>query len=264
MEFTGSRVAFHLFGIPVYWYAILIVTGMVIGVWLCTKEAQRRGYSEELIQDLALWVLPAAIIGARIYYVIFEWERYADDLIKIFDIRGGGMAIHGGIIGALIAGYFFCRKRKVSMIELMDIAFPALALAQGIGRWGNFINNEAHGGPTDLPWAIIVNGQKVHPTFLYESIGDILIFLFLWFYLRKRQRYDGQLSMWYFILYGILRFFVEGLRTDSLYWGPIRMAQAVSLVGIAIGIVGLFYFKKRGKLSKGAQKANAKAGEETE
>lgn len=238
-QYTGTGVAFSLFGIDVRWYAVFIVSGMILSVFLASREAPSRGIKPDDIYDLALWIFPSAIVGARLWYVIFEWQRYAANPISALNIRGGGLAIQGGVMAALIAGWIFCKKRKISFARLADLAFPFLAMAQAIGRWGNFTNNEAYGGPTNLPWALIVHGQKVHPTFLYESLGDFAIFLFLWWYSRYKNEKDGQVSMLYLILYGILRFFVEGLRTDSLWWGPIRVAQLLSVIGILIGIAGL-------------------------
>lgn len=244
-QYTGNGVALALFGFEIRWYAVLIVTGMILAVYLSGREAKRRGLDPELIYDLSFWVLPAAIIGARIWYVIFEWQQYQGDILKIINIRGGGLAIQGGVMAAALAGYFFCRRRKVSMAKLADIIFPYVALAQSIGRWGNFTNNEAFGGPTDLPWALIIEGQKVHPTFLYESLGDFAIFLFLIWFTRKKLRVNGQVTALYLILYGVLRFFVEGLRTDSLYWGPIRVAQLLAILGAIAGIVALIVFRKK-------------------
>lgn len=237
MQFQGSRVAFHLFGIPVYWYAILIVTGMIIAIYGASKLYKSIGGDEELVFDMALWILPIAIIGARLYYVVFEWDQYAGDFMKIIDIRSGGLAIHGGVLAGIIVGYIFCKKRKVKFLPLSDVVMVFLPLAQAIGRWGNFINNEAHGGPTDLPWGVIIDGQKYHPTFLYESIGNVIIFIILLNFFKKKQTRFGQTSALYLIFYGVLRFFVEGLRTDSLWWGPIRVAQLVSVVFIIVGIL---------------------------
>lgn len=247
MSFTGSPVAFHVFGLEVRWYAILIVTGMLLAIHIASKEAKRVGLGEETVSDLALLILPAGIIGARLWYVIFEWHRYQDNPLSALDIRSGGLAIHGALLAAAAACYFFCRKRKLSFVKMADLLLPVVALAQAIGRWGNFTNNEAHGGPTDLPWGLWIAGEKVHPTFLYESIGDLCIFLFLWFYIRRHRSFDGQAASLYLILYGILRFFVEGLRTDSLYMGPIRVAQLVSLIGVVCGAVLYFAFRHRAK-----------------
>ncbi|MDY3051852.1 MAG: prolipoprotein diacylglyceryl transferase [Ndongobacter sp.] len=246
MSYQGDGVALSLFGLEIRWYAVFIVTGMILAIWLSSREAQRRGIDSENISDLALVMLPVAIVGARVWYVLFEWNnRYAQNPILIFDIRGGGLAIHGGIIASLIVGAVFCKKRKLPFFRMADIIFPYVALAQGIGRWGNFTNNEAFGGPTDLPWALIIDGQKVHPTFLYESIGDVLICLLLIWFTRKKLRVDGQVAMWYLIGYGILRFFVEGLRTDSLMLGGLRVAQLISCAGILAGIAGLVLLSRR-------------------
>ncbi len=245
MQYTGSPVAFKLFGLEVYWYAILIVTGMILAVNLSSKELERRNMDGDLIYDLAFYLLPFSIIGARLYYVVFEWDQFRGDFLKMINPRTGGLAIHGGIIFGVIAGLIFVKRRKVDFFKLSDVIMPFLSLAQAIGRWGNFINNEAYGGPTDLPWALIIDGQKVHPTFLYESIGDFLIFIFLLYYLRNKQKKDGQTTMLYLILYGILRFGVEGLRTDSLMIGGLRQAQLISLLGIIIGIIGLTIMSKK-------------------
>ncbi len=153
------------------------------------------------------------------------------------------MAIHGGVIGGVFAGYVFCRIKKLSFPKLVDITAPSLILGQAIGRWGNFINQEAHGGPTDLPWGIMVDGVKVHPTFLYESLWNLLVFLFLIWY-RKKSKVEGEIFLLYVILYSVARFFIEGLRTDSLMLGPFRVAQLISVLTIAVGGAVLFRRKK--------------------
>lgn len=247
MQYIGTGVAFSLFGIEVRWYGIFIVTGMILAMFLSAKEAKRRGLKEDDVFDLAFWAIPIAVIGARLWYVIFEWSSYQGDISKIINIREGGLAIQGGLMAAMITGWIFCKVRKLSFLEMADIVFPYVVMAQGIGRWGNFTNNEAFGTPTNLPWALIVNGQSVHPTFLYESIGDIAICLTLIWITRKKLKFNGQILMLYFVLYGILRFFVEGLRTDSLYYGNIRVAQLLAICGIIIGIAGLVYLSKKNK-----------------
>lgn len=253
LDFNIDRVAFSIFGIDVYWYALIIIAGILLGAKIAQKEFIRRGFSEDFIYDLLFVVLPFAIIGARAWYVVFEWDMYKDNPIEILNFRAGGLAIHGGILFALIALYFYAKKKDLPLIDLTDVMVPSLALGQAIGRWGNFVNGEAHGTPTDLPWAILVDGVRVHPTFLYESIGDFLIFLFLIYY-RKKKPSKGKQTAIYFMAYGVLRFFVEGLRTDSLMIGPIRMAQLTSVVYLIIGIIlfvkyknlnmGQFKFKK--------------------
>lgn len=246
MSFNIDPVAISIFGIDIYWYALIIVTGVLIGTHFAKKEFVRRGFEEDFIYDILFVILPSGIIGARIWYVIFMWDYYSQNLSQIINIRGGGLAIHGGIIFGALALYLYSKHKKVPFLDTVDVLTPSLALGQGIGRWGNFVNQEAHGGPTDLPWGIIIDGVKVHPTFLYESIGDILIFLILinW---RKNNPDKGKISASYFIGYGILRFFVEGLRTDSLYWGPLRTAQVISLVFI-IGGLALFYYSHQKNL----------------
>ncbi len=235
LNFNIDRVAFSIFGIDIYWYAILIITGVLIGAKFAQKEFVKRGFGEDFVYDMLFVILPIAIIGARTWYVIFEWDMYKNNPIQILNFRAGGLAIHGGILFAIIGLYLYAKKKEIPLIDLLDILAPSLAFGQAIGRWGNFVNGEAHGTPTNLPWAIIVDGVKVHPTFLYESIGDFLIFLFLINYRKKNPKKGIQTSI-YFIAYGILRFFVEGLRTDSLMVGPIRMAQLTSVIYLILGI----------------------------
>lgn len=236
MEFNINPVAFSIFGIDIYWYAIIIITGIIIAAQFAKKEFVRRGFDEDLIYDILFVILPVGIIGARFWYVLFEWDYYSANPSQILNFRAGGLAIHGGILFGLIALIIYQRFKQIPLIDLTDIIVPCLALAQGIGRWGNFANSEAHGGPTDLPWGIIIDGVKVHPTFLYESIGDVLIFIFLYNY-RKKNPAKGKQTAIYLMVYGVLRFLVEGLRTDSLYIGNFRTAQLVSIAYLIIGLV---------------------------
>ena len=171
LNFNIDRVAFSIFGIDIYWYAILIITGVLIGAKFAQKEFVKRGFGEDFVYDMLFVILPIAIIGARTWYVIFEWDMYKNNPIQILNFRAGGLAIHGGILFAIIGLYFYAKKKEIPLIDLLDILAPSLAFGQAIGRWGNFVNGEAHGTPTNLPWAIIVDGVKVHPTFLYESIA---------------------------------------------------------------------------------------------
>lgn len=229
-----NPVAFEIFNIEIRWYGILIASGVLIGTFIAMREARRKGIDEELLLDLLLFAVPAALLGARIYYVIFSWDLYRDNPIEALNFRGGGLAIHGAIIAAVIVAVVFSRKRKQNFWVFGDITAPSLILGQAIGRWGNYINGEAHGGPTDLPWGIMVNGVKVHPTFLYESIWNFFVFLFLLWYSRNKSKVDGEVFLLYLILYSVARLFIEGLRTDSLMWGPIRVAQLISIIGIII------------------------------
>lgn len=239
-----DRYAFEIFGFGIAWYGIIIASAMLIGTLILTKIAKRYGYEENDIIDLVLVVLPSAIVGARLYYVIFEWSYYSQHPNMILAVRQGGLAIHGGVIGGLIGGYIICKIKKINFFEIADFFSIPLILGQAMGRWGNFINQEAHGGPTDLPWGIMVDGVKVHPTFLYESLWDLGVFFVLLFTFKKRKYY-GSHFLNYMILYSIGRFFIEGLRTDSLMIGPLRTAQLISLIGIVIGLVGLFIMDKK-------------------
>lgn len=236
-------VAFTLFGLDVMWYGLLIGLGFVIAIIICYKRAPKHGIESEHILDFAIWLIPASVIGARAYYVIFSWENYAGDIGKILDIRSGGLAIHGGLIAGLIVGIFICRHYKINFLELADLVFPAVSLAQAIGRWGNFFNSEAHGGPTDLPWAIWADGQYVHPTFLYESIWCFALFVFL-IWLDKRRAFAGQIACLYGMLYSLERGFVEQLRTDSLMIGPFKQAQVLSLC-VFIACLALYVTLRR-------------------
>lgn len=231
-----DRVAFTLFGVDIMWYGILMATGMVLGVFIALREAKRLNIKEDDILNLAIIAIPCGLIGARAYYVIFNWSYYSGNIAEILNFRGGGLAIHGALIGGILAGFIYAKVKKLNFFKLADCVVIGIPLAQAIGRWGNYPNKEAHGGPTDLPWGIMVDGVKVHPTFLYESIWDLGVFIFLMVF-RKKQKYEGQILAYYLILYSIGRFFIEGLRTDSLMLGPLRMAQVISLVFIIIGVV---------------------------
>ncbi|SEO69050.1 phosphatidylglycerol:prolipoprotein diacylglycerol transferase [Amphibacillus marinus] len=245
--------------ITIYWYAVIIVTGVVIALWLATKESVRLGLPKELFTDLLMWALPIAIISARIYYVIFEWERYANrPFISLIAVWEGGIAIHGALIGSVITAYIFAKKRDIPFWKIADIAAPSIIIGQAIGRWGNFMNQEAHGGPVSdaayenfirfLPNFIenqmVIDGVLYHPTFLYESLWNLLVFAgLLWF--RRQNPLRGDVFIHYVIWYSVGRFFIEGIRTDSLYIiGALRTAQVVSIVAIIVGIALLIYHRK--------------------
>ena len=239
-----DRVAFTLFGVDIMWYGILMATGMVLGVFIALREAKRLNIKEDDILNLAIIAIPCGLIGARAYYVIFNWSYYSGNIAEILNFRGGGLAIHGALIGGILAGFIYAKVKKLNFFKLADCVVIGIPLAQAIGRWGNYLNKVAHGGPTDLPWGIMVDGVKVHPTFLYESIWDLGVFIFLMVF-RKKQKYEGQILAYYLILYSIGRFFIEGLRTDSLMLGPLRMAQVISLVFIIIGVVLNYVLAKK-------------------
>ena len=246
-----TPVAFTVFGIEVRWYGVLIALGMVLATLLTYKRAPRHGLEPDRVLDFILICIPVGIIGARLYYVVFNWSMYEGDFLKIINLRLGGLAIHGGLIFGIAAAVILCAVWKIRPLNVMDLAVPGVALAQAIGRWGNYFNSEAHGGPTDLPWAVMVNGQTYHPTFLYESIWCFLLFLFL-IYMDNHRRFEGQIFLLYGILYSVERFFVEALRTDSLMIGPFKQAQVLSLsviIVFTIAYVILYkYWKKKGVL----------------
>ncbi|KAB2329078.1 prolipoprotein diacylglyceryl transferase [Cytobacillus depressus] len=235
--------------ISIRWYGVIIGIGIALALVVVMREAERRGLQKDLFADLLLWAIPIAIISARIYYVIFQWGYYSQNPGEIVKIWEGGIAIHGALIGAVITTYVFAKKRGVSFWKLTDIAAPSIILGQAIGRWGNFMNQEAHGGEVSraflenlhLPEFIInqmyINGAYYHPTFLYESVWNIIGFVIL-ILLRKVNLRRGELFLTYVIWYSIGRFFVEGLRTDSLMLTEhLRMAQTISITLIVLAVV---------------------------
>jgi len=253
-----DRVFFQLGPISIYWYGVIIATGLFLGLYLATKEADRLGLKKDLIVDLIVFATPISILFARIYYVIFEWEMYqGGPWWKYIAVWEGGIAIHGALIGAVLTAIVYARIKKVSFWQLADIIAPSLILGQAIGRWGNFMNQEAHGGPMSeaayenfhqyLPDFIMnqmcIDGIMYYPTFLYESLWNILIFIIL-ILLRKYNPLRGNIFLSYVILYSIGRFFIEGLRTDSLYFGAIRQAQLFSVTLIVIAIVIMIVRRK--------------------
>nr|WP_208416408.1 prolipoprotein diacylglyceryl transferase [Thalassobacillus devorans] len=254
-----DRVFLQLGPLSIYWYGVIIAAGAYLGLWLAVRETERLGLKKDLMIDAVVIAIPVAIISARIYYVIFEWERYAGgSLLDIFAIWEGGIAIHGALIGSVITAIVYARVKKVSVWMLLDIAAPSILLGQAIGRWGNFMNQEAHGGPVSesfynnfmqyLPEFITnqmcIGGTMYHPTFLYESVWNILGFVLL-LVLRRYNPLRGEVFLSYVIWYSIGRFFVEGLRTDSLYLvGDIRTAQAISIVLVVASIAAIIYRRK--------------------
>ncbi len=238
-------VAFNLFGIDIMWYGVLIACAMGAAIIICCHRGPLHGISSDRVINFCLISIPVGVIGARLYFVIFNWSDYADDLSQIFMTRNGGLAIHGGLIFAFLTVAILCMIWKERPLNVLDMAIPTVALAQSIGRWGNFFNSEAHGGPTDLPWAITVDGVSVHPTFLYESIWCLLLFFFLIF-VDNRRKFEGQTFLLYCMLYSVERFFVEGLRTDSLMlFGVIRQAQLLSIVVLIGALIGYIYLNKK-------------------
>jgi phosphatidylglycerol---prolipoprotein diacylglyceryl transferase len=251
-------IAISLGPIQVHWYGLIIGVGIALALIIAMREGERRGLPKDIFADLMLWAIPIAIISARIYYVIFQWDFYSQNPGEIIKIWNGGIAIHGALIGSVITAYFFAKKRKISFWKLADIAAPSIILGQAIGRWGNFVNQEAHGREVSraflenmhLPDFIInqmyINGAYYHPTFLYESIWNIIGFIIL-ILLRKANLRRGELFLSYVIWYSIGRFFVEGLRTDSLMLTEnLRIAQTISIVLIIVALVLIFYRRAEG------------------
>ncbi len=254
-----NRVAFELGPFTVYWYGIIIGTGVLLGWILAQRESKKLGLGQDTLADLLLWAIPIAIISARIYYVLFEWGYYQKHPSEMIAIWNGGIAIHGAILGGVITALVFSKKKGVSFWKITDIIAPSLILGQAIGRWGNFMNQEAHGGEVSraflenlhLPKFIVdqmyINGTYYHPTFLYESTWDFIGFLILLGLRRLPSLKRGELFLSYLIWYSIGRFYVEGMRTDSLMLtSSLRIAQVVSLVLIAGGIFLIWYRRSKG------------------
>lgn len=240
---SPGPIAVSIAGFDIRWYGILIASGALLALYISYRRAPIYGLAPDDVLDIVLGILPMGILGARIYYVIFNWAYYSQSPSEIINIRNGGLAIHGGLILGMITAYVICRYKKISFIDIADLILPSVALAQAIGRWGNFFNNEAYGTKTNLPWAIIVDGKSVHPTFLYESIWCLFIFIAL-SYAYKRRKFPGQIACLYGLLYAPERFLVEGLRTDSLMIGFLRQAQVISIV-IFVSSLALYTYLKR-------------------
>ena len=253
-EFTSpGPIAFEIGLLSVRWYGLLIASAIILGTVLAQALAKKRNVDPELVGDLAIWLVIGAIPCARLYYVLFEWNRFqTQPWYKVFAIWEGGIAIHGAIIGGAIAATIFCKRQKISTWLMADLIMPAVILGQAIGRWGNFFNSEAFGSPTDLPWKLLIPVNRrppellgesyFHPTFLYESLWNLGVFAILMFtFLQFPKLRTGTITMIYAIAYSVGRFWIEGLRTDSLMVGPLRTAQIISLVAIAAGIFGLVW-----------------------
>ncbi len=243
---SPNPVAFTAFGIEIMWYGIIIAAAMVIAVVIVYRRAPVHNIPAEKTLDFVLVCIPAGVIGARLYYVAFNWENYAGDIFKIINTRGGGLAIHGGLIFGFLAAVLLCFLWNIKPLNLLDLAAPAIAIAQSIGRWGNYFNEEAHGGPTNLPWAVPIDGQMVHPTFLYESIWCFLLFIVLIF-VDNNRKFEGQTFFLYGILYSFERFFVEGLRTDSLMLGPFKQAQLLSGAVFIVFIIVYIMLRRKNR-----------------
>ncbi|WP_161878374.1 prolipoprotein diacylglyceryl transferase [Alkalibacterium sp. MB6] len=249
-------VAIRLGPITVAWYGLIIVIGMFLAVWLSMREANKRGIGEDFIVDLAFWIIPAGILGARLYYVLFELPSYLSNPLSIFFFWEGGLAIFGGLIGGGLVLFWYANKKNVPDWLVLDILAPHVMLAQAIGRWGNFINQEAHGGPVSreflerlrLPNVIVeqmnIRGTYYHPTFLYESLWNLIGFTILMVLRAKTKLFRrGEVFLSYLAWYGLGRLFIEGMRTDSLYLGPFRVSQLLSVI-LLVGSIGLIIYRR--------------------
>ena len=273
LENVGKN--FSVFGFEIAFYGCTMATGIIVGYLMAAREAKRTGQNPDDYLDMLLYAVFFAIIGARLYYVIFKWDYYGQNLLQIFNLRQGGLAIYGGIIGAFTTVYFFAKKRKLSFAQMLDTACPGLAAGQVIGRWGNFFNREAFGGYTDglfamqLPVSAVRSGEiteqmwdnlevingiefiQVHPTFLYEGLWNVGVIIFLYLY-RKHKKFQGELVLWYLVLYGVGRFWVESLRTDQLLIPGIGfpISQLLGAVMAVVGLIAIFVGHKNAKENK--------------
>ena len=274
-QFTINEVAFTVFGFDVYWYGILIALGFLGALLYAFRRAPDFGIKTDPMIDVVLAGTVGAVVGARLYYVLTEWEQFSGDLMKIIDLREGGLAIYGGVIGAFLLGGLMCKLRKVNVFSMFDLAGIGFLFGQAVGRWGNFANQEAFGTNTTLPWGMYSNGtaqwlsvqeaelyrkgievdpsMPVHPCFLYESIWCLLGFVLLHFY-SKHRRFKGEMALAYITWYGLGRFFIEGLRTDSLMVGSIRISQFVAALCVLVGGVLLLVLRRKYR-DKGKEEA---------
>lgn len=242
LSLNPSRVAFSIGGKAIYWYGIIIAIGFLLAVWYALKRADQFGLTQDNIIDMLICAVPLAIVGARTYYCVFSWELYQDDPIRVLYIWEGGLAIYGGVIGAVIGLFLYTKVKKVKTTAMLDIGGLGLLIGQSIGRWGNFMNREAFGSQTTVFLRMGLTDSSgttiyVHPTFLYESAWNALGLLILHFY-SKRRKFDGQIFLLYLGWYGLGRMFIEGLRTDSLYVGSSNLRVSQLLAGVCfLGVV---------------------------
>ena len=242
LEFSVNRAPFSVFGFPVYAYGLIIALGLVLAFVYASREAKKTGISDNDFFNMFLIGLPVAVLCARIYYVIFSWDYYKHNLSEILNIREGGIAIYGAVLGAALVVLIYCKVKKINIVKVLDVLSVSLLIGQAVGRWGNFVNGEAFGESCNLPWAMtIVRGMRtiaesVHPTFLYESlwnaagVGVLLLF-------KRKKVFEGELACCYMVWYGIGRMFIEGLRADSLYLGTFRVSQILSAVLVLAGLI---------------------------
>lgn len=235
--FEINRVAFSVFGIDIYWYAIIITAGMISAILFSMRQAKNVGLTSDNVLDIALLGIPTSVIGARLFYVAFEFERY-DSLAEMIDIRDGGLAIYGAVIVAFAVGLLYCKCKKISAFALFDLGALGFLIGQAVGRWGNFMNAEAHGGLTDTVFGMTINGAgPFHPTFLYESVWNAAGFVMLFLFFKFLKKHNGEVFSLYFFWYGLGRFFIETMRTDSLYIGELKINKLIAGVFSILGLI---------------------------
>lgn len=266
LELHISKIAIQIGNIGIHWYAVFIVFAFAIGLYLAKRKQELYNIKFENVLDCFLLVIPVSLICARLYYCIFKLNDYINTPLKIFDLRTGGLAIYGGIIGGAITCYIYCKKKKINLLNLLDYVVPYLSLGQAIGRWGNFVNIEAYGTKTNLPWrmGIIENNQyiEVHPTFLYESIITFLLFIYL-IKLQKNRKFSGEITYIYLSIYSFTRIFIEGLRSDSLMLFNIKISQILSMAIFVVFCSILVYKNKKNKKIKLDEEKCKKIKDET-
>lgn len=277
-----SKISFPLIGLEVnpprsialgpltiHFYGMIIAIGLVLAVVYALRRKAQFGLSENDILDGVLWIVPFSIICARIYYCVFSWDEFAANPISVLYIWNGGIAIYGSVIGAVVGVLIHCKVKKISLGAVLDITSLGFLIGQSIGRWGNFINREAFGAVTDMPWKMgLFNGTEYiyyHPTFLYESLWNAIGFILLHFLSKKRQ-YDGQIALGYVAWYGLGRAFIEGLRTDSLYWGSVRVSQMLAAVSCvaAVTVLVIQWLRPHDPRNLFVNRVAAKSEEKTE
>lgn len=245
LEFDINRVAFSIFGKNIFWYAIFILTGFILGLCFVCYDAKKKGLNPDTFLDVAFWGLISAIVGARVYYVLFDPSTLDGNILNIFKVWEGGLAIYGGLIAAVISTFIYCRIKKLAVLNIFDFCSPGLLIGQMIGRWGNFVNAEVYGTSTSLPWRMTINGSDgVHPLFIYESLWNLLGFIIILLF-RNKKKTDGQIFFFYLLWYGAGRLFLEGLRQTQfiLYVipGMLGISQLVALIAIIISLSALIY-----------------------
>ncbi|NLZ93035.1 MAG: prolipoprotein diacylglyceryl transferase [Firmicutes bacterium] len=241
-----DRIAFHVFGIPIYWYGVMISLGMLLGTLVALHRAKQYGVDEDHLLGFLLVAVPAAIVGSRLVFVFANWETMAGDWRAMVNLRQGGLSIHGAVFGGIIAGSIYTWVKKINFWTLADVCVPGLILGQAIGRWGNYFNQEAYGVPTDLPWGLYIDGAYRHPIFFYEFVWNLLVFAYL-LHVSKKEKVRGAIFARYLIGYSIGRFFIEGVRANTLFWGNLRLGQLVSILLIIVGLLLLGWLKRRDK-----------------